>query len=247
MSDKREKMKAKIASMMALAKNKAATEGEADNAMRIAMELMKKHSLSLEDIAGHKVDRSDFIFEKRDDDRTKLREIDQYCGMAIARFCDIKMYVDRVDGGVNFFGYGVDVELALYIRDLLIRTSDYEWKRYKAGLSGRTFLDKETGKPIHTSSIRSGWFNGFTGKIVERLDALKGEMVSDTGRDLIVMKSHLVEAAFADEIGHAAKPARDVDKKVYLDPSVAGEMAGEKVQFNRAVHSGAHGGQRRLR
>jgi len=238
-----DKIKAKIAAMMNLAKDKAATESEAEVALRMAMKLMKMHSLTMDDLATGNVRRSDFTKANVDKDRVQIREVDRMCAMSIAKFCDCRAWGDRVNGGVNFYGYSVDVELALYIRDLLIKTVEYEWNVFKAGLKGKVLYGKD-GKKIHTKTIRTSFVLGFCERVRERLTAMKKDMVEEqNGTALVLAKNHLVNAALEEEIDTSNIKAVKKTKGIYTNPANAGRDAGDRVKFNRAVGDGPQGKQ----
>lgn len=241
MSDKLDKVKEKIAKLMAMADNHAASEEEANKALKHAKKLLTEHSLTLEDITNGNFKRSDFVSAKRGEDRTKLHEIDLNCGPAIARFCDVKMWADRVTGGVGFFGYGVDVELAIYIRDLLIRTVEFEWNRYYFGLKRKM----NGNKPAHGLTIRKQFFMGFIERIKERLAELKNEMVAEIekGNALVVMKTALVNAAFDADMGMKLEDHGGTTY-TFTDATIAGRNAGDRVKFNRAVGASTAGQKR---
>lgn len=230
-----DKIKTKIAAMMTLSKDRAATEAEAANALRKARELMSKYSLTMKDLASGKVERSDFIYEKRD----VVTEIDRWSGMAIGRFCDVVVVNDKTNGGVVFYGYGVDVALAGFIRDVLIETGNYEWKLFEAGLKGRVLIDPKTKQAIDMESIRLSFLSGFTDRVNERMNYIKKVT---TGTDLIVLKSQLIQASMGD--GGDMKPGQE-DNVSYLGPDEAGRKAGDKAKINREM--GGKSKQKRLK
>lgn len=49
----------RVRKMLALANDEAATEGERDNALRMAHNLLMKHQLSMEDVENHAKDKDD--------------------------------------------------------------------------------------------------------------------------------------------------------------------------------------------
>ncbi|AKF12818.1 hypothetical protein PHIM7_273 [Sinorhizobium phage phiM7] len=223
-----DKVRTKIAALMARAKDKASSEAEANKAMKVAQKLMAEHSLTLDDITAGRVNKSDYVKKTATD---MVTMIDRLCGMAIGRFCDVKAYINHVEGGrVEFYGYGVDVELAFYLREVMNNTAQYEFERYFKGLKS---LIK--GTPVTGESLLMDFCGGFSERIKERMEQLKGVSVSDNpGKALVVLKMALVEAAFADEEGMELKDGAEQSWN-YTRAEEAGRRAADKVKFNRSI------------
>lgn len=228
-----DKIRQKIAALHARAKDKASTESEAEMAMKHAAKLMNEHSITFDDLAQGRINREDFVAKAQAEDRKRVHEVDYICGNAIGRFCDVVAVNDGGSGAIIFIGYSVDVELAIYIRDLVLKTGEYEWKRYHEGFKmaskGMTFT--------HGKTIRKEFFGAYCARIRERLDALKGEMMeaNEHGARLVVMKQHLVRAAFEDFMNADGGSLKDnkAFTFTYTKASIAGEEAGNKVRFHR--------------
>lgn len=230
-----EAVKAKIASILAKTESNGASESEAEAAMYLARSLMKKHSLKMEDIANRSVHLHDFV-ERRV--TTGFRHpIDRLCVRPIGLYTDTKGYwLNAIDpktkkrlkgrGGVHFFGYKVDVELAEYIYRVCRSEADALWDKYKVQL------------PVGArATVRVAYMLGIADKLADRLLALLEEDVKATGTELIVLKNALVEAAFNESGPTAVTNNRNIVVKDYQEEAFfAGYDDGDKIHFNRELN-----------
>lgn len=228
-----EAVKAKIASILAKTEANGASESEAEAAMYLARSLMKKHSLKMEDIANRTVKLDDFI-ELRVTKGSK-HPIDRLCVKPIGLYTDTKGYYLHMTsggkrlkgkGGVHFFGYKVDVELAEYIYRICRAEADRLWDKYKVQL------------PVGArATVRVAYMLGIADKLADRLLALLEEDVKTTGTELIVLKNALVEAAFNETGPIAATNNRAIVVKDYQEEAFfAGYDDGDKIHFNRELN-----------
>jgi hypothetical protein len=170
--------------------------------------------------------------------RKNLHEVDLYCAVAIAEFCDVRVWQNKEYRGstkigvnVQFFGFVADVELAKYLREMIFRAMEWEWAKYSNSVSN-------VG---HKRSVRKSFLVGMAGRLSQRLRDLKAES-RGTGTELIVLKDQLVTKAWAEQVNinlkknYAAKTVTVSNGAAYA----AGQGAGDRVTLNR---SGAGAGQ----
>jgi len=225
--DKSEKIKKKIAALLAMTKENGASEQEAFTAMSMAAKLMMEHGISEEDIRSSTP--NDFVKESIDKHRKKLHEVDYYLVVGIADYCGTKVYVDRQEGGIVFFGYGVDVELAKYIRQICRFALEYEWSMYFALYNGST----------HGRTLRKSFMVGMTRRLNARLKALKADNTVYSGSTaLISLKNQVVDQAFRDQLKLKLKKTSHANTVKYNEAFTAGIAAGDKVNFSKPVQQG---------
>lgn len=223
-------IKQKIAAVMAKTVENGATQDEAFAAAQFARDLMKKHSLTLEDIADRKIGREDFV--ERRASRGDRHPCDGFLAVQIGKYTGTKAYFLRQThqgqkiralGGVHFFGYRPDTELAKYIYTVARSACDTMWDKYKVQL------------PVgHRAKNRVAYQTGVAEKIAYRIWQLMDEEPETTGTDLIVLKNRLVEAAFADQQGYTMKNTI-VPKEYDGEAWYGGWNDGDKVNFHREL------------
>lgn len=225
-----ESIKAKIASLLNVTADNGATEAEAVSAMAIAAKLMEKYGVTLEDIANKTEAASDFIRKSAQGDRSYLHPVDQYVTNSIAAYTDTKAWNSKSyrRSDVNFFGYSVDVELALYIREVCKRAMDTEWNLYKNTIP----------KGVHSAKYRKSFLMGMGRRLAERLREMKKEQRADDANSnaLVLAKNNIVNAEFINNIGHMNKAkirTEKVSRAVYEE----GKNAANNVKFHRNVNT----------
>lgn len=227
-ADKLDKIKKKIAALLAMTEVNGASEQEAINAMTMAAKLMSSYGLTEEDIRNST--SNDFVKEMMDATRKKLHEVDCYLTTTIADYCGVKCYVNRDKGaGMVFFGYGVDVELCKYIRKICHFALDYEWAMYFAAYEGST----------HGRTLRKSFMVGMTNRLRQRLAALKEDKtVYSNSTALISLKNQMVEEEFFKQNNIKLRKGPKATAAKINDALYAGYAAGDKVNFNRKVEEG---------
>lgn len=251
MSDNIDKVRTKIAALMKKTQENGASESEAMAAMAIAEKLMSEYGVTLDDIKNNAQNTRDFT-KRRFGVGKKLSVLDKIVAPAIARYTDTKVWNNLVFAGFKqgrtstgkarmktesnlmFYGYSVDVELAEYIYNVCDIAIDTEWNRFMV-----------TVPRGMRKQIRSSFILGMTVRIRDRLDEMKKDNVVRSGsKDLMVLKSQLVETAFKEGLGITlGKPSGGVSAKNFTSSVYdAGKQAGDRVRFNREVHDGPAGG-----
>jgi len=112
-----------------------------------------------------------------------------YVAVTVAEFFDCKCW--RNDTEIVFFGMKDDVELAHIMIAMIRLAMDRE-----VG----DFLKSGRAKGEHRRSVAASFAKGMSHRICERLRMLKAQRTANVrakGKDLVVVKSEVVDAAFA--------------------------------------------------
>lgn len=210
-----QKIKARLAALRAKANDSGATEAEAVEAMKAAMKLAEKYGVSLDDLATDDVEvvKRDFA---SNGDKAYLHEVDSMLATSLAKFCDCQVW--RQGGIVSFAGLESDIELAVFLRERLKATMDFEYEIYKEFVhEGRI-----------TRGIRASFMAGFAERIKARMSAFKSDAAKfdKSSTALVVRKNELVRAFVHKTVGHLT----------------AGRKSGYVVRDNRAYASGQYSG-----
>lgn len=246
-----DKIRTKIAALLAKNTANGATEAEAEMAMARAQQMMDEYGVTLDDITSQKVNATDFTL-RRFNDGAKLSVIDSFVAAAIGRYTDTKVWNElrfagwksgrtnkgnsrrKTSSNLMFYGFSIDVELAEYIYKTCETAMETEWKLFSGAL------------PVGArKTARKSFMIGMGVRLRERLDALKARNVAkvDTRGQLVLIKRELVERAARDELNvDKLKKGTSAATKIYANAYDAGKAAGEKVRFNREIHDGPTGG-----
>jgi hypothetical protein len=246
-----DKIRTKIAALLAKNTANGATEAEAEMAMARAQQMMDEYGVTLNDVTTQNVKSDDFVL-RQFNDGVKLSVIDSYVASAIGRYTDTKVWNDlrfagwksgrtnkgnsrrKTSSNLMFYGFAVDVELAEYIYKTCENAMETEWKIFSGAL------------PVGArKTARKSFMIGMAVRLRERLDALKAHNVAkvDTRGQLVVIKRELVERAAREELNlDRMKKSSGAATKVHADAFTAGKIAGEKVRFNHEVQNGPTGG-----
>jgi hypothetical protein len=235
-----EKIKIKIAAILSKKTENGATEAEAMSAMEMAARMMKEHGVTLADIQVQRDNSSDFVRKCANENAKNLHPVDSMVAVAIAEYTDTKVWNDRSEyrnSNLTFFGYAVDVELAIYIREVCKNAMDSEWNKFKRSIPAG----------IHKSTQRKSFMYGMANRLVKRLRELKdaAKKSNEGANQLVVVKKAMVEREFAKT---AMRLSSNKSSRFSVNPNSyqAGQMAGDNVRFNRAVYSGPTGGQKMI-
>ena len=144
MSDNQEKIIERVKKMMALANCSGATEGERDNALRMAYNLLAKHNLDMAQVDAHTIERD----EPRESQQAKFvvypwaRSIASLVGSLF--FCNY--YFQRSYNGKQathtFVGKASNSTTASYLADFVVRSVTREGARLYGSIispEGRSF------------------------------------------------------------------------------------------------------------
>lgn len=242
-----DKIRTKIAALLKKNSENGATESEANAAMVIAARLMDEHGITMDDIKNKTEASRDFLKAASGDKSGTLHPIDQFVVSSIAAYTDTKVWNSKswakmgptgrknTESEVNFYGYSVDVELALYIREVCKNAMETEWWKYAEKLPRGA-----------RRSQRKSFMIGMSLRLRDRLKELKTEnTVKGKSTDLVILKNQLVEVAFKEDLKLNFDKTSNKAVSYYAGNAFnAGKEAAENVKFNRTVQDGAQGGMK---
>ncbi len=222
MSTDRDRLKARIAALLAKTVENGCTEGEALSAAAKVAELLDRHALSLTDVEIRESPCERVAFTSRHRKRVPLDP----CIGAIAGFCDCRAWREKTAGGdVShvFFGLPEDAAAARDLAEMVDGAVRAELGRYKTGRDYARFDTRDR------HMVNASFVLGMVGGIADKLDALKAARDArhrGTGRDLAVVKTSAVDEAF-DRLGLVMVegqngPRRFIAEGAYEAGSVAG-------------------------
>jgi hypothetical protein len=207
------------------------TESEAMAAAAKAGELMDRYSLTMSDL--------DIREEKcRQGEATAKQHDVEMCASTIARFCGCKVW-RNLTKGLDFFGLPHDVEVALYLVDLIKNTMDAEFKLWTRSPS--------YPKGVHGRTLRRSFNVAFVGRVNARLKemaaAREAAARTSTGTALVVVRNAVVAEQFA-KLGIYLKRSRSTTRyRANPHAAAAGEAAGDRCN----ITSGVNGSSTRAR
>jgi len=223
------KLKERIAALVAKAKDVAASEAEAMEALAMAAKLAEKYGVNLSDFEGDNepgVDRRDFA---SNGDKSYLHEVDSMLGTALANFCDVKIW--RTGATVTFMGMEADIELAVFLRERLKATMEFEYKLYRDW--------DHVGKV--TKGVRASFMRGFAGRVSDRMKEVKAK-TAHYNRDshaLIVRKGDLIERKMTEQGINLGKGRAARQTAYNPAAAAAGGMAGGRADIGRGMSNNA--------
>lgn len=195
------------------------TEDEMASALALAKKLMDQNDLDETDLqfGGESVTVETVV--KTDFDKIRGELV-----VPVGRFCHCSAWVvGKGSDTISFAGLESETIFAHWLLDML---ADF------ALFSLRSWSDRQRQRV--TRLERSAFLIGCARRIAERLTALTPRPVQGNGRDLIIVRSQLIDA----ELEKRGIKLRDTFKLYSLDPKAyaAGEEAGDRAQFNRPVN-----------
>ncbi len=227
MSTDRDKLRARIAALMAKTVDNGCTEAEALAAAAKVADLLDRHALSLSDVDLQQSPCERAVFASRHRKRVPL----EACIGAIADFCDCRVWREKgLDGAVVHVFFGLP-EASVAARDLA-ETIDgavrAELGRFKTSRDYARFDTRDRHE------VNASFVLGMVQGIADKLDSIKADRDArhrGTGRDLAVVTRSVVDRAFADlglvMVEGQRAPRRYVTEGAYA----AGSAAGETLEF----------------
>ena len=236
-SDKLEKIKSKIRSLINLADDKAATPGEVEAAMNLANRLMRQYMLEIEDIDVAKkefncVSKNMYWLHKQ----AICRSMD---GM-ICRVFNCEMLFNRYLKRNTIYGVELDVDTSIYMINLAHNALDNAFNKYKR--SHEYF--KQVSFGYSKSSLKNDFVKGFAIAVIYTCKKLLDENNKEEENDiktenkncnaLIVLKNQLVKETMEKENPNM-KMSKGKIKFSANSSYQAGYVEGSKVTFNKGI------------
>jgi hypothetical protein len=227
----------KIRNLRAKAADAAATEAEAMQAAEMAARLLMKHEISEADLAaaedgaaGSGVTRDGFETGNK-----TLPLVLQGVGAAIASLTQTTVYADG--GALKFVGLDADVEMALYLTELVKGAHHRVWMAYRKEHMSPGMSRREQN--AHRNGVTVGFANALSKRMREMADERKAaQSTGATGSALVVRKGDLI-ADFMRNDGLVLQGAgRKSRRRCNSDATSYGRNAGRNVNLGRPVAGG---------
>ena len=222
-----DKLKARIQALRAKTIANGCTEGEALTAAAKVAELLDRYDLSLTEVELREAVCEQRAYETRRKKRIPLDE----CIGAVAGFCDCKVWREKTASGEAryvFFGLPADVEVALYLTELVDGSIRAELGRYKTTAEYQRFRHQE--RYLANASFALGMASSIADQLT-RMKASRHEAARGTGRDLVVLKGSIVETELDRldlKLRTASGPSRVISPEAYD----AGGAVGASLAIN---------------
>jgi hypothetical protein len=224
-----ERVKRLINKLMDRTEDRGCTEAEAMDASEKVGDLLRQFDLKLEDIIIRQekcVKRE--LYADDDTARSVLS--------GISRLCSLRHYLDLDCATPTFviFGFERDVELAVFLYEMLMEALSTEWGKFTQ-ING------------YARKKRDSFRLGFGSRVHERLvqmrrqrDAENAKHVAESGcRDLVLVRDHLVEEEFAKTGVRlmSGRQQRVYDFHSYREGAEAGARVNISTPLNGDVRS----------
>jgi len=229
-NDKKESLVRKIRALLEKTVANGCTEQEATSAAATAQRLMDDYGVTLGEIEAAP-DKTQLceqgVFNTNERHHGSMHHV-HFCGHAIAHFTNTEYFV-RGDTKMVYFGFAADVAVAQYLTDVFRVAMHTEWKKYYAVPAHKTAINGYRKRAFRDFCV------GMARRLSERLNDLwlereaamkpKGDSYA-----LVVVKSQIVSAAYAELSKHFAK-GRASNFRVHGDRYNAGYRAGNNVNI----------------
>ena len=229
-----EKLRTRIQALRAKTIANGCTEDEALSAAAKVAELLDRHDLSLTDVEMREARCAELVYRSPRKKRIPLDE----CIGAVAEFCDCRVWREKgADGAATyvFFGLPSDVAGAHTLAELIDEAVRCELGRYKTTPDYGRFRHQE--RYLANASFALG----MVASIADKLTAMKAErdkVNHSTGRDLVVLKTGIVEAELA-KLGIDLRTVEGGAGRI-VSPAAydAGSEAGAALPISRPIAEG---------
>lgn len=230
MSD-REDAIARVKALRAKASDAAATESEASAAAMMAAKLLSKYDIDESELVDVK---NTGATEGAANNTKVLPEVLHWCWHGIQQLTETKCYIWK-KSQMRFIGTPYDVEMALYLSEMLV------------GASKRMWIEYATDKHLPFSkmmAMRNGFMHGFGERINQRLLELAKERQNERAakvshsHELVVVKSDLIKEWQEQNGLRLVKGRVHNPGRTDLNSHLSGFAAGDRVNLNRPVEDG---------
>ena len=225
-----DKLKARIQALRSKTIINGCTEDEALSAASKVAELLDRYDLSLTDVEMREVSCERLEYETL---RKKRIPIDGCVG-AVAHFCDCRVWREKNQTGEAryvFFGLRSDVAVAHYLTELIDTAVRSGLSRYKTSPDYRQFRHKE--RHIANSSFALGMVTSIANKLTA-MKSRRDESNSGTGRDVVVVKTAIVDAEL-ERLDLKLRRPRGASRIVSMPAYEAGSTAGASLAINPGI------------
>lgn len=216
----------KIKALHARAADKATTEAEAEIAMRVAGDLLKKHNITLTEVDV----KADGV-AKETWGGGKHRLPEAFAARGIEAFCNVKIW--RNGGVMTIIGSPADSAAAAYFFDIVANAVKSAFERYRKSIEYAVLVN-QTGS---ARGVGTSFRIGVASRLGQRLSAMarEGEQVtpSANGNALVVVKNAMINDYMRD---NGIKLYKATNTNLRSGSAFAsGKEAANNVNLNRGI------------
>jgi Protein of unknown function (DUF2786) len=225
-----DKLKFRIQALRSKTLENGCTEDEALSAAAKVAELLDRHDLSLTDVEMRHSSCERIAYETG---RKKRIPID-FCITAIAQFCDCRAWREKNktgDARYVFFGLRSDIAVAHYLTELIDTAVRSELGRYKTSLAYLRFRHQD--RHMANGSFALGMVTSIAEKLAA-MKALRDQANASTGRDLVVLKTAIVDAEL-EKLDLNLRKTRSGRRMVSESAYAAGSSAGSALGLHPGI------------
>jgi len=229
-TDELTRVKVRIRALAEKTTSNGCTEAEAMSAAEMVGRLLERYALTMEQVD---LRETPCVQLEVPAGGQRRRPIDG-CVVAIARFCDCKVWLSRGELGVAyvFFGLETDAILGRHLFEVIAAALRTELNGFKHR--------NPRIRDVRLRQAGDSFQRGMVARVASRLAMVRAERDASvaaqrtTGTALMLVKHHLVEEAFAatqTRLVSARQSARTIVRSAYQ----AGLQAGDTVNLNRPL------------
>lgn len=233
------KVKAKIRALIAKSTNNGASENEAMVAMKKVGELLQQFNLSMTDVSEV---RKEACIEGTYNTGSKHVGVETSVAVAIGKMTGTRVWMVRGTKEIvlHYFGLETDVEMAIYLTDIIANSYDTEFDLFK---QTSTYINFTGHRRVVQTNFQKGFKNRIYSRIMEQVNEQKYSVFNTTGTDLVVVeKEKYVEEEFA-KMGMKLRTTKTYNRSRFHSGAYSsGINAGDKVNLNRPITSSSNFG-----
>lgn len=226
-----DRLTARIQALRAKTIANGCTEEEALAAAAKVAELLDRYELSLSDVEMRAAPCDRLAYESGRKKRIPLDD----CVGAIANFCDCKVWREKGPTGTAayvFFGLKPDIAAAHALAELIDTAVRTELGRYKTSRDYLRFRHQD--RHMANASFALGMVASIADKLIA-MKAARDQTNRSTGRDLVVLKSSIVDAELKKLDLRLRTVRGGPGRMVMTDAYDAGSAAGEALTIGRQI------------
>ncbi|WP_375264078.1 hypothetical protein [Palleronia sp.] len=206
-----------IRNLRAKAQNAASSESETIAASQAAARLLMQHDITEAELA--QIGREGMKIGGFDEGRKLLHPILKRAWFGISKLTETKAWNDQ--GTLRFAGLESDVEMAVYLAEMIQSAGERSWKTYR-----------QSCRRAHRLSYMLGFGTTISNRLKEMADQRND--ARGTGTALVVQKAAMIDELLS-ETSTVLVPRRKTKTRVCTDDYKAGGNAGSKVNLGRPV------------
>jgi len=218
----------KIRALRAKAQNAASTQAEVEAAAAAAAKLMVKHDLDESQITDAQT-RSGAVEGAFKPPYQDIEEVIRYVFKGVETMTETKGYRDTINNDFRFIGLEPDVEMALYLFEMITQSAKRCWNSFVQS-------EFEAGRVAHKSR-RPSFYIGFGEAIQAKLTELAEDRMAArsqaVGTALVIRKQDAIRDKM-QEMGLTLRKGR-TPRQSSVDPRAfsAGVTSANSVNLNR--------------